>query len=74
MTQETWDAFIGATLGIGAPMLALWAISSTSKRIETRIAKGTRLWMRVTAWVTNTRESLLAAIGNNPKFRVRNEA
>jgi len=66
----SWDAVLGVTCGIGAPAIALWAISSSSKRVTARIAKAKVVLMMVGNWLTTSKENAVQMLGD-VKLRLR---
>jgi hypothetical protein len=66
----SWDGVIGVTCGVGAPAIMLWAISSSSKRVEARIAKAKAVLMMVGNWLTTSKENAVQMLGD-VKLRLR---
>lgn len=66
----SWDGVIGVTCGVGAPAIMLWAISSSSKRVEARIAKAKAVLMMVGNWLTTSKENAVQMLGY-VKLRLR---
>jgi hypothetical protein len=66
----SWDGVIGVTCGVGAPAIMLWAISSSSKRVEARIAKAKAVPMMLSGWLIAGKENAVQMLGY-VKLRLR---
>ncbi len=66
----SWDAVIGVTCGVGAPIIGLWATASSSKRVGARIAKAKAALMMVGNWLTTSKENAVQMLGD-VKLRLR---